>query len=142
MTAITTARSGLLASVARLNASASNIANGTTTGPLPGSPAAPVAAVDEAPRAYQPVDVVLRSAGGQDGSGGVAATYRPRSPAHVRQYDPSAPFADADGMVAAPNVDLAQEAVDVLAASVLFKANLVVLKKADEMTGSLLDALA
>jgi flagellar basal body rod protein FlgC len=41
--------------------------------------------------------------------------------------------------VAAPNVDLAAEAVDVLAASLAFRANLAVLRAADEMQERLLD---
>jgi flagellar basal-body rod protein FlgC len=144
MTAISTARSAMLASLARLDASASNIANASTTGPLPPASAGqPNADPPEgAPRVYQPVDVVLKSIGDQNGPAGVAVGYRPRLPAYVRQHEPSAPFADADRIVAAPNVDLAQEAVGVLEASLLFKANLAVLKKADEMTRSVLDATA
>ncbi len=41
--ALSTARSGLLASVARLETAASNIANGGTTGPLPPTPQVPAA---------------------------------------------------------------------------------------------------
>ncbi len=136
--ALSTARSGLLASVARLEAAASNIANGGTTGPLPPTP--PVPAADGAPRVYQPVEVVVRSLG--DAPAGVEATYRPRVPAYVRQYDPGAPFADAEGFVAVPNVDLAEESIDVLTALVSFRANLAVLRAADEMAESLLDIRA
>ena len=140
MSAISTATSGMLASVARLNAAASNIANAGTSGPLPETAAAP--ATEAAPRVYQPVDVVLKSVGGESGSTGVMARYRPRVPAYVREYDPSAPYASADGFVAAPNVDLAAEAVAVLEASLMFQANLAVLKRADEMAKSLIDTLA
>jgi flagellar basal-body rod protein FlgC len=140
-TAMSIARSGLLASVARLNAAAGNIANGSTTGPLPPSPASELIpdAPGGAPQVYQAVEVVLRSTGSAEAPGGVAATYRPRVPSYVRQYDPSAPFADAEGTVASPNVDLAAEAVDVLAASLAFRANLAVLRAADEMQERLLD---
>ena len=69
----------------------------------------------------------------------MSATTRPRLPAYARQYDPSAPFADAEGFVAAPNVDLATEAVDVLAASLSFRANLAVFRAADEMAKRTLD---
>jgi len=51
--ALSIARSGLLASVAPLNAGAANIANGSTTGPLPASASVPDAA-GGAPRVYQP----------------------------------------------------------------------------------------
>jgi flagellar basal-body rod protein FlgC len=141
--AFSTARSGLLASVARLDAAASNIAHAGTTGPLPAPATQPVAgAEDGAARAYQPVEVVVRSIGTGEAPAGVAATYPPRLPATIRQYDPAAPFADADGFVAAPNVDLAEEAVDVLAALVSFRANLTLILAADEMAQSLLDIRA
>jgi flagellar basal-body rod protein FlgC len=136
--ALSIARSGLLASVAPLNAGAANIANGSTTGPLPASAPVPDTA-GGAPRVYQPVEVVLRSTGGAGAPAGVSATTRPRLPAYARQYDPSAPFADAEGFVAAPNVDLAAEAVDVLAASLSFRANLAVFRAADEMAKRTLD---
>ncbi len=71
------ARSGLLASVARLNAGAANIANAGTTGPLPPTPASePVPAAPEGePRVYQAVEVVLRSQGGTEAPAGVSAGY-------------------------------------------------------------------
>lgn len=142
--AIASARSGMLASLARLSASASNIANARTTGPLPkGAVAQPLAeGLGGVPRAYQPVDIVLKSAGDQNGSTGVDASYQPRLQAYVRLYDPSAAFADADGIVAAPNVDLAEEAVGILEASLLFRANLAVLETADAMTKRFLDTTA
>jgi flagellar basal-body rod protein FlgC len=139
MNAVATARSGLLASVARLNAAASNIAHSDTAGPVPEAPAAQPAG---APRVYQPVDVVLKTSGEADGSTGVVASYQPRLPAYVRHYDPSSPFANADGMIAAPNVDLAGEAIDILEATLLFKANLAVLKASNEMTRRILDTTA
>ena len=142
--AIAAARSGLLASVTRLNAAASNIANSATTGPLPATPAAqPIPpASEESPRVYQPVDVVQTSFGEGTGAAGVSATYRPRLPAYTRQYDPSAPFADADGFVATPKVDLAEEAVGVIEASLAFRANLAVLRRAADMAESLFDRRA
>jgi flagellar basal body rod protein FlgC len=89
--AIATARSGLLASLDRLNAAAANIANGTTTGPLPESPVqSPLDSANRPARVYQPVD-------------------------------------------------LAEEAVSLLETSLLFRANLAVLKAAHEMMGSVLD---
>lgn len=131
---MSTARSGLLASGARLNAAASNVANAGVTGPLLSTRLPQPAASEGSPRVYQPVDVILRSIGDGGASTGVAAGYRPRLPADVRRYDPSAPFADLDGLVAAPDVDLAAEAVSLMEAALSFKANLAVLRAADEMT--------
>src|SRR3546814_12979861 len=44
--------------------------------------------------------------------GGVRSTRLLADPTSVQQYDPSAPDADADGLVNRPNVDLARETVD------------------------------
>jgi flagellar basal-body rod protein FlgC len=134
--ALSIARSGLLASIARLDAAAANIAHADATGPLSATPAAD--ALGGAPAVYQPVEVVVRSVA----PAGVSAAYRPRLPATVRRYDPTAPFADADGYVAAPNVDVAEEAVDALAALASFRANLVVLRTAAAMAKTLLDLRA
>jgi flagellar basal-body rod protein FlgC len=127
--------SGLKASAARLNASASNIANARTAGALPSNPA------PDAPAPYVPVDVVQKSIG-EGGAGGVIATYVPRTPAYAAAYDPDASFADARGMVAVPNVDLAQEAVGQIEAALSFRANLAVLKLQAEASEDLLDVLA
>ena len=127
--------SGLKASAARLSASASNVANAGTAGALPTNPA------PDAPAPYAPVDVVQKSIG-EGGAAGVAATYVPRTPAYVAAYDPDAPFADARGMIAVPNVDLAQEAVGQIEAALSFRANLAVLKLQAKASKDLLDVLA
>jgi flagellar basal-body rod protein FlgC len=128
--------SGLHASAARLSASASNVANGRTTGGLPTNLAPSV------PAPYAPVDVVQTSVGESGGVAGVAVTYVPRTPAYVVAYDPGEPFADARGMVAAPNVDLAQEAVSQIGAAMSFRANLAALKLEMETAKELIDVLA
>jgi flagellar basal body rod protein FlgC len=89
ITAAAIARSGLLASIARLDASASNIARGNTVPAGPETASQP----EDAPVAYQPVA-------------------------------------------------LAEEAVGLLEASLLFRANLAVLKTADAMTRNMLDTVA
>lgn len=141
--AVTTARSGILAGVVRLNASASNIANASTMGRLPSSSMPEGAGrLEDGPDAYRPLDVVLKSTGGQHEPHGVTAAYQYRSVAYVPRHDPAAPFADADGMVAAPDVDPSEEALNVPEALVLFKANLAVIKAADAMTRRMVDTTA
>lgn len=125
MTAINTAVSGLLASEAQLTASAANVANAQTVGSLSGSGFGP---------AYQPVAVVQSTAPG----GGVSTAYAPVTPASEPAYDPTSPAADAQGMVAAPNVDTAQEMVGQMGALRSYQANLATLKVADKMQQSLL----
>jgi flagellar basal-body rod protein FlgC len=134
--AFSIAGSGLAASAARLDAAAANIAGAGATGPLPS------AAPADVPPAYRPVEAVVRSLGDDERPAGVSVTYRARQPATVRHYDPSAPFADPDGFVAAPAVDLAAEAVEALAALASFRANAAVLRVADEMAQTLLDIRA
>jgi flagellar basal-body rod protein FlgC len=134
--AISIARSGLAAGAARLEAAAGNIAGAGVTGRLPSGPA------NAAPAAYRPVEAVVRTLGGGDAAAGVSVTYRARQPATVRHYAPSAPFADPDGFVAAPDVDLAAEAVDAVVALASFRANAAVLRVADAMAETLLDIRA
>jgi len=57
-------------------------------------------------------------------------------------YDPSAPYADKSGMVAAPNIDLANEAVQQIIASYTFAANVTVMTIDSQMTSMLLNMAA
>jgi flagellar basal-body rod protein FlgC len=125
MTAITTAVSGLQASEAQLSASAANLANAQTVGSLTGAGFGP---------AYQPVSTVRSTAPG----GGVSTAYAPVTPGSEPEYDPTSPAADAQGLVAAPNVDPANEMVGQMGALRSYQANLATLRVADEMQQSLL----
>jgi flagellar basal-body rod protein FlgC len=126
------ALSGMRAALQRFDAAANNIANVRSYGPLPG------AAASGYPPAYTPTDVVQMSVPG----GGVVSRIvsSPRGP--VAYYDPSAPYADANGMVAAPDIDLATEMVNLIRAELDFAANLVVLRAESEMMASLFDIKA
>lgn len=128
--ALSTALSGIRAGAARLEAGASNVANVRSTGRLEPAP-------DGTGRAYMPVDVVQTAV-----PGGVATAYRPRSPATVAEYAPDSPDADPRGLVAAPNVDLAAEAVGLVEASLAMRANIAVARVADRMARNALDILA
>jgi flagellar basal-body rod protein FlgC len=57
----------------------------------------------------------------------------------VSQYDPGAPFANQDGLVAAPNVDLANEAVQQITARFDFEANAKVIQSESQLLKTLLD---
>jgi flagellar basal-body rod protein FlgC len=126
------AASGLRASMIRVAGSAANVANARSTGtpePDPAPPRSP---------AYRPVDAVQQETAG----GGTVAGYRPRMPAFRPEYDPDSPNADANGMVAAPNVEYDSEIVSQIEASLSFKANLAVFRAAARMEESLLDITA
>lgn len=62
-------------------------------------------------------------------------------PAYYAASDPFSPYANADGLVATPNVDLANELVQIKMAEVAYKANASIIKTSKEMDDYLLDAL-
>lgn len=74
--------------------------------------------------------------------GGVRAVMHQTDPPHVAEFDPGDPNADADGVVARPKVDVADEMVRLRQARDSYSANLKVLQTADEMAGYLLDRRA
>jgi flagellar basal-body rod protein FlgC len=127
---ILTAVSGLTAASKRLDAAASNIANSQDTAALSPKP--------DQPQPYQPVDVVQTAAPG----GGTIASYKPITPASHAIFEPGSPFADSNGLVAAPNVDTAQELVNTTVARVSFDANLKVIESAQKQQGYLLNIFA
>ena len=133
--AISIGLSGMDAATARLNAAASNIANASTTGALPGSGGA-------GPAAYQPIDAVQKDIGTGSGPAGVSVSYAGRNNGVSAVYDPESPAANADGMIGAPNVDLATELVSTLVAKYDFMASASVVKVASDMEKTLLDKTA
>jgi len=126
------ALSGMKAALQRFDAAASNIANVRSYGPLPS------AAATGYPPPYTPVDVVQMSVAG---CGVVSCVINsPRGP--VAYYDPSAPYADANGMIGAPDIDLAGEMINLITAELDFAANVMVLRAESEMMASLFDIKA
>lgn len=120
--------SGLNAQAKRLGVSAQNVANITSTGVRSDPPAAD----DDG---YVPQRVVATAETG----GGVRAQSVPVSPPSTFTYDPGAPDADAEGVVARPNVSLEQETVNQIEAKRVYEANLRVIEAIDETVGELLD---
>lgn len=122
------AMTGLAAATRRLEASASNIANMRSNGsPTPG----------EEPAVYAPLEVQLAAQAG----GGVEASLAPSVRTALLAYDPQASFADAQGYVATPDIDLSQEMINLAMASYDFAANLAVIRTADDMTKAVLERL-
>jgi flagellar basal-body rod protein FlgC len=129
------ASSGMTAAMRRLEVSASNVANAMSDGPLPSADAATQA---KYPAAYVPKQVgQVETAGG-----GTTAVVSDVSPSSIASYDPNAPFADAQGMVASPNVDFANEAVQQIISRYTFAMNAVVARTYEQMMKSLLDIKA
>lgn len=104
--------SALTAENTRLNVIASNLANMDTTATPGGGP-------------YRSQFVVLQAMPGANGVGQgveVAGIYPSQSPFKVR-YDPQSPLANAQGDVLYPNVNMATQMVDLIAASRAYSAN-------------------
>ena len=126
------ALSGMQAASVKLTATASNIANMNSNGALPSSGQA---AASDAPQAYQPVRVEQTSAAG----GATVAVVRNVSPAHVAMYDPTASYANDQGMVAAPNVDVLNEMLNLVTAEKDFALNAKVAQSIDDLVKKLYD---
>lgn len=122
------ALSGLIAQTKRLEISASNVVNVRSQGVRPDS-------ATPQPEAYVPHQAALTSTAG----GGVRATAVPVSPPSVLSYEPGAPDADADGLVARPNVSLERELVTQISSLRSFQANIKVIEIEDERLGTLLN---
>jgi flagellar basal-body rod protein FlgC len=126
--ASTIAVSGLNVAALRLQVAASNVANASSDGPLATTPNP-----DNFPSAYAP----LRVNQVDNFGGGTSATVTNVSPPAVATYDPAAPYADSQGMVASPNVDLANELVQMLVARFSYAANAQVIR-VDALTNAAL----
>ncbi|MGY3449888.1 flagellar basal body rod protein FlgC [Bradyrhizobium sp. USDA 4353] len=124
--------SGMKAASRRLEVSASNVANAMSTGALPNADGT---LPPGAPKAYDPLTLVQSDVAG----GGTQTTITKASQGTSPSYQPTAPFANKDGLVAAPNVDLAQEMISQLVAKYSFAANARVLKASDEMSRTVID---
>jgi flagellar basal-body rod protein FlgC len=127
MSAMSIARSGLEASMLRLTASASNIANAQSNGAVPGR--------GTGSSAYQPVRADLSPSAG----GGVQGRLVAVDPAYRLTYDPASVQANTVGMIAAPNVDVTDELVETLSAKLAFQANLKVIATASDLERRSLD---
>jgi flagellar basal-body rod protein FlgC len=148
MSTLSIATSGLSAASLRLEVTASNIANALTTGPLPASGGSNASggtgnsSNNSNFSAYVPLQVNQVDQTSGSTPGGTTAVVSTVSPSFVPQFDPSSPFANQDGLVAAPNVDLASQFIQLLTAKYDFAANAKVIQAYDNTTKSLLDVKA
>ena len=116
----------------RLQVSAENVANASSDGPT--SSASPAVQAQYAPAyAAQQVDQFATA------DGGTGTVVTDVQPATVTAYDPTAPFADANGDVASPNVDTASQAIQQATASYDFAMNALVMRVYSQMMKQLLD---
>jgi flagellar basal-body rod protein FlgC len=133
--AITASSSALAAERMRIEVAVSNLANAESTRGPDGRP-------------YRRRDVVLASdsvepfeaALGRAAATGVrvASIVEDQSAAR-RRYEPSHPDADAEGYVALPNVDAAEEMVDMVSAARAYQANLTAINLVRDMVQKALE---
>jgi flagellar basal-body rod protein FlgC len=126
------AASGMSAAEQRLQVSAQNIANANSDGPLP-SASASVQSQYPAAYAAQQVNQVANA------DGGTSALVTNAQPPTVTAYDPTAPYADASGNVAAPNVDMTYELMQQQTAQLSFMSNAQVASVYSQMMQTLLE---
>jgi len=117
------AASAMTAAQTRLSVAADNIVNSASAG-----------AEDTT---FRPRRAVPQAAPG----GGVRVDIRPTEPPFQRVFAPDSPDADAEGFLAAPNVSLVQESVNIITAEAAFRAGAALLARADDLSGALLDVL-
>ena len=118
--AMSISASGLQAASLRLQAAASNIVNSDSN-------------------ADQPVSVGQVPAP----DGGVTASLQPATTSSsLLAYNPASPYANVQGMVAQPNVDMPTEIVNMKEAANSFRASLAAYKVSSQMFKALLDATA
>jgi flagellar basal-body rod protein FlgC len=132
---LTIALSGMNAAARRLEVSASNVANVTSTGALPNADGSVPAGE---PRAYAPLELVQTASA----DGGTQTTVTTTTPSTTAISDPQASFANQNGLIVAPNVDLSQELVSQMISSYSFAANAKVMQTDDRMTKMLLNITA
>lgn len=127
------AASGMLAATRRLEVSASNVANARSAGPTPNADPDIIARFNKSyvPKRVEQVETP---------DGGTRAVIRDVKPGYTAVYDPQAPYADKDGMVAMPNVDLASEAVAQMVARAGFAYNAAVARSYVGMMRTLFDS--
>lgn len=132
---LSTAVSGMKQATDRILNAAENIANVQSNGKLPN-------ALGEKATSYYPTDVITLSNNVGDHHLGVRTQTVERPEPYSVVYDPNSPHANADGLIAAPNIDLTKEIVDTLMAELAYNANAKVIATEKNMQETLLDTLA
>jgi flagellar basal-body rod protein FlgC len=134
-----TSVAGMLAERKRMEILSLNIANANTVGP--DGPYVRKAVIFK-----EILGAKMANAGsgqrGQIGRGvAVQGVYEDTRSEHPKIYQPEHPFADKEGFVRQPNVNIMYEMVDIQAAKTAYAANMAVLKNFRSMTRDTIDNL-
>lgn len=137
MDVLSIALSGLSAQKQRLAVSASNIANASTSGTVPEDSSS-----EPASTVYRALETNLSTQALLSGQGvGVVSNITEKEQPYALSYDPSSIYANADGLIAVPNVDFEEEIINVMLSEIAYKANIAVIKTEKELSGALLDVM-
>jgi flagellar basal body rod protein FlgC len=90
------------------------------------------------PLAYQPLQLVQYSNADVAG-GGVSTSFQSNASAVYAAYAPSTYYANADGIVAMPDIDLPAQIINEASALIQFEANLKVIEAGDQMQESVIN---
>ena len=126
--AIATALTGLNSASKKIEASAANIANINTVG-----------ALDEV-NGQKPFSAVTTIQKALD-TGGVQTNIVQKDPGFVPAFDNNSPFANEEGVIGLPNVNLAEEATNLILAKNTYKANAAVIKVSADLQEDLLNTI-
>ncbi|MEW6220008.1 MAG: flagellar basal body rod protein FlgC [Thermodesulfobacteriota bacterium] len=141
LTAMEIAKSGLTAERARLNITAMNIANANTTRTMEGGPYRAKSVVFRATPLAEPVPAfgeVLDTARGRLRKVEVTEVLEDET-AFKEVFDPGHPDADENGIVRFPNVEVAEQMVDMISAQRAYDANVTALDSVKAMALRALD---
>ncbi|MDD3183086.1 MAG: flagellar basal body rod C-terminal domain-containing protein [Alphaproteobacteria bacterium] len=127
--------SGMNAAASRLYNAATNLVNVSSTGSLP-------TAEGEKATSYQPTDVISIPTSVGDNNFGVTTQTVAREPAYYPAYDPSSPNANEQGVVAAPNVDVVTEILNMKLAELAYSASAKAIAVEQRNQETLVDTLS
>ena len=127
--------SGMNAAASRLYNAASNLVNVSSTGKLPTQ-------AGEKATSYQPTDVISVSSSVGNTPFGVTTETIDRDPAYYPMYSPNAPDANAQGVVAAPNVDVVSEILTMKLAELAYSASAKAIMVEEKNQETLIDTLS
>lgn len=130
---------GLMAERVRMNTIANNIANADTTKAADGKPYRRKVVIFTSNFS----DEMQKGSKGTGSLGGVKIKeIKESKEPFQRAYIPSHPEADKDGYVLSPNVNGANEMIDMMTSSRAYEANLAIMRSAQRMVNKTLQAFA
>lgn len=138
LTAMQISGSALKAERARLNIAAMNLANANTTRTLEGGPYKAKSVIFAAKPLEGSFRETLNSTAERLRTVEVAQVVEDKAP-FTEVYDPSHPDADANGIVRMPNVNVAEQMVDMMSAKRSYEANVTALDAVKNMALRALD---